>query len=101
MIKLYFFIVFFAMEPALFAQSITSSRTVFVDSGWANNSVNTVIFRKNSLCTYKSTQYISFYNQDGFVVLGKRELGKTKWFLQKTNLKGDVTDAHRCISIIT
>ena len=85
----------------LFAQSIKNIHTVFVDSGWANNSVNTVIFRKNSLCTYKNTQYISYYNNNGFVVLGKRTLGKTKWVLQITKFKGDVTDAHRSISIIT
>ena len=34
-------------------------------------------------------------------MLGKRELSKTKWLLQTTDLKGDVNDAHRCISIIT
>ncbi len=85
----------------LFAQSIKNVHTVFVDSGWANNSVNTVVFRKNSLCTYKNTQYISYYNNNGFVVLGKRTPGKTKWVLQITKFKGDVTDAHRSISIIT
>jgi hypothetical protein len=85
----------------MYAQSIKSVHTVFVDSGWANNSVNTVIFRKNSLCTYKNTQYISYYNKDGVVMLGKRAIGKTKWLLQTTNFKGDVADAHRSISIIT
>ena len=83
------------------AQTITNIKTIFVDSGWASNSVNTVVFRKNSLCTYKNTQYISFYNKEGFVMLGKRIHGTTKWDLQTTKFKGDVTDAHRSISIIT
>ena len=83
-----------------YGQTIKNTKTVFVDSGWANNSINTVIFRKNSLCTFKNTQYISFYNKDAFVVLGKRQLGKVKWILQTTKFKGDVTDAHRSISII-
>jgi hypothetical protein len=101
MFRWYFSILFFAITPTGFAQSVTGVKTVFVDSGWANNSVNTVIFRKNSLCTFKSTQYISFYNKEGIVVVGKRTIGTTKWLLQTTPFKGDVTDAHRSISIIT
>ena len=50
------------------AQKIKNTNTIYVDSGWANNSVNTVVFRKNSLYTYQNTQYISFYNKDAFVV---------------------------------
>ncbi len=69
-------------------------------SGWANNSVNTVVFRKNSLCSFGNTQYISYYNNDGFVVLGKRKLSSGKWQLQTTNLKGNVTDAHNSISMM-
>jgi len=101
MFRLYSIAVLFAITEGLSAQSIKSVHTVFVDSGWANNSVNTVIFRKNSLCTYKNTQYISYYNKEGVVVLGKRTIGKTKWFLKTTDYKGDVADAHRSISIIT
>jgi BNR repeat-containing family member len=84
----------------LFAQQIKNIKTTFADSGWANNSVNTVVFRKNSLCTFKNTQYISYYNKDGFVVLGKRILDKAKWQLQTTAFKGNVADAHNSISII-
>ena len=83
------------------AQKINNSNTVYVDSGWANNSVNTVVFRKNSLCTYQNTQYISFYNKDAVVVLGKRKLGTKKWNLVTTNFKGNAADAHNSISIIT
>jgi BNR repeat-containing family member len=83
------------------AQKIKTTNTIFVDSGWASNSVNTVVFRKNSLCTYKNTQYISFYNKDAVVVLGKRQLGKTKWSLVTTRFKGNASDAHNSISIIT
>ncbi len=48
-----------------------------VDSGWANNSVNTVVFRKNSLVTYDGHQYVAFYNAERYVVLGKRKTGGT------------------------
>ncbi len=95
------YIVVLIFSYPLFAQQIKNVKTIFVDSGWAGNSVNTVVFRKNSLSTYKDTQFISFYNQDGYVVLGKRTLGKAKWTLQTTGFKGRIADAHNSISIIT
>src|SRR5205085_7484543 len=75
-------------------------RIVNVDSGWANNSVNTTIFRKNSIVSFKDTQYIAFYNKNGFVVLGKRVLSSTTWNLKTTSFKGRVSDAHNVISIM-
>ena len=71
-----------------------------MDSGWANNSVNTVIFRKNSLVSFRDTQFIAFYNQQQYVVLGKRRLGESKWQLQETVYKGNTGDAHNSISIM-
>jgi hypothetical protein len=71
-----------------------------VDSGWANTSVNTVVFRKNSLVSYKNTQYIAFYNQQQFIVIGKRKSGDKKWQLKQTTYKGNAADAHNTISII-
>ena len=82
------------------AQRVGKIKTIVAGVGWANNSVNTVVFRKNSLCSFGNTQYISYYNNDGFVVLGKRKLSSAKWDLQTTNLKGNVTDAHNSISIM-
>jgi BNR repeat-containing family member len=82
------------------AQQLTNIKIIPVGDGWANNSVNTVVFRKNSLCTYKNTQYISYYNNDGFVVVGKRKLFSSKWTLQITKLRGNVADAHNSISIM-
>ncbi len=71
-----------------------------VAKGWANNSVNTVVFRKNSLVTGGKYQFIAFYDADGFVTLGKRKLGKALWTLKKTPFKGNVSDAHNSISIM-
>ena len=99
--RILFIIAFVISVSALRSQSIQSIHITPVDSGWANNSVNTVVFRKNSLCTYKNTQYIAYYNAAGTVVLGSRILGKKNWTLQRTNFTGDVNDAHRSISIIT
>lgn len=68
-------------------------------NGWANNSVNTVIFRKNSLITYKDLQYAAFYDEAQFVVLAKRKLNSGVWEIKRTQYKGDATDAHKSISI--
>lgn len=76
-----------------------STKLVQVAEGWAGNSINTVIFRKNSLATHKDTQFVAFYNKDGYVVLGKRKLGTDKWVLKQTPYQGNIADAHNTISI--
>jgi hypothetical protein len=75
-------------------------KLVNVDSGWANNSVNTTIFRKNSLVSFHDWQYIAFYNKNGQLVLGKRKWNSDQWQLQQTAYKGNVSDAHNVISIM-
>ncbi len=99
----YFFTIIVAIlfySIALHSQKIQQVQTIFVDSGWAKNSVNTVIFRKNALTSFNNTQYISFYNAKGEVVLGKRKWGSTNWQLHTTSFKGNASDAHNAISII-
>lgn len=86
---------FLAAPFAMFAQVSTIAQ-----NGWANNSVNTVVFRKNALVTFKGTQYAAFYNADQFVVLAKRTQTSQQWQIQQTTYKGDATDAHRSISIM-
>lgn len=73
---------------------------VNVDSAWSGNSINAVVFRKNSLVSFGDTQFISFYNAKGFVVLGKRKTGEKKWILNQTGYKGNIKDAHNSISIM-
>jgi hypothetical protein len=75
-------------------------KTTIIGKGWAGNSVNTVIFRKNSLVTFKNTQYAAYYDNDQFVVLAKRQTGADNWQTQRTPYKGDVTDAHKDICIM-
>jgi hypothetical protein len=69
-------------------------------NGWANNSVNTVVFRKNSLVTYKNEQYAAYYDAEQYVVLAKRTTGSAKWQTLRTPYRGDATDAHKSISIM-
>lgn len=76
-------------------------KIINADSGWANNSINAVVFRKNSLVTFRNTQYISFYDKNSYVVLGKRKSGSTHWQFKRTIFKGNTADAHNTISIMT
>ena len=98
-IKLYFVLSCILLLSGAIAQS-QSIKIISVDSGWAGNSVNAVIFRKNSLVTFRDSQYIAFYNPQGYVVLGKRKLGEDKWQLKQTSYQGNVSDAHNSISIM-
>jgi len=84
----------------LFANLLTKAQSVSnVDFGWAGNSINTIVFRKNSLTSFKDTQFIAYYNAEAFVVIGKRALNSNKWQLKQTPYKGKIRDAHNSISI--
>lgn len=95
----------FALASLVFLASLKANAqennlsTIAAD-GWSNNSINTVIFRKNSLVTYKNTQYAAYYDSEQFVVLAKRKVGSLHWVLKKSIYKGDASDAHKSISII-
>lgn len=71
-----------------------------VEKGWAKNSINAVVFRKNSLVTYRDSQYIAFYDADKQVVVGKRKSGSSEWELKRTPFQGNTKDAHNTISIM-
>jgi hypothetical protein len=88
-----------AAGPAA-AAAAPGVRMVDVGPGWANNSVNAVVFRKNSLVSDGSSQYIAYYDADAVLVLGKRKLGAARWTLQRTPYKGNAADAHNSISIM-
>ncbi len=75
-------------------------RLIPVAEGWAGNSNNTTIFRRNSLVTHEGVQYVAFYEAAGHVVLARRRLGSSDWEIRQTSLVGKVTDAHNCISLM-
>lgn len=70
-----------------------------VGEGWANNSINTVIFRRNSLDSDGENQFVAYYDPEGYVVIGKRSLDSDNWELKKTAFKGNTSDAHNSISL--
>lgn len=72
-----------------------------VAEGWANNSVNVPVFRKNSLVTCRDIHFIAFYSPRGQLVLGKRVINSGVWEIRETPYRGNVQDAHNSISIMT
>ncbi|MDE7348013.1 MAG: BNR repeat-containing protein [Muribaculaceae bacterium] len=74
-------------------------KLVKVGDGYAATSVNTAVFRGSSIAAHGDTQYIAFYDADGYVTLGKRAIGSDDWTLHTTRYKGNVSDAHNVISI--
>lgn len=92
---------FWLFASTVFAQSVQSDvRLVDVGLGWANNSVNTVSFRKHSLFTFRDTQFIAYYDAERYVVLGKRKADEGAWMLNRTQYQGNAADAHNTISIV-
>lgn len=84
----------------LFAPMLVSAlESVPVGEGYCRTSVNAAVFRGSSLATHGDTQYVSYYDPEGYVVLGKRKLGTSEWQLHRSQYKGKVTDAHNVISI--
>lgn len=68
---------------------------------FAGNSVNAVVFRKNSLVTHGHYQFMAYYDDAGYLCLGKRKQGRKQWKVYRTNYTGNIRDAHNSISIMT
>lgn len=93
--------VYIALIAIFISLTVNGQKLVPVAEGWSNNSVNVTIFRKNSLVTEDSIQFIAYYDPDGFLTLGKRNIDTEKWEIRKTQYQGNVSDAHNSISIMT
>lgn len=93
----YLFITLIFSLICVLCQAQTST---IASDGWANNSINTVIFRKNSLVSFKGEQFAAYYDTSQHVVLAKRKLGSAKWQALRTPYTGDAADAHKSISIM-
>ena len=71
-----------------------------VGLGYSGTSVNTTIFRCNSIVSHGGWQFVAYYDSTAAVVIGKRKLGSDRWELTRTQYKGNVKDAHNVISIM-
>ncbi len=67
---------------------------------WSQNTINGVVFRKNSVVTHKNYQYAAWYNPTGNVMLAKRKIGTDTWKVKQSQYSGNLKDAHCSISIM-
>ncbi len=98
-------ILFLAMLPACVAAyamntpADTECRLVPVAPAYSATSVNTAVFRANSVTTHGNIQYSCFYDPEGYVTIGRRNLDSDRWEVRRTQYKGNVADAHNVISM--
>lgn len=78
-----------------YAQSL-----IEVGEGYSSTSVNTAVFRNNSLVTHGNTQFIAFYDSEQYLVLGKRALTEKQWEIKRSSYRGNCQDAHNIISLM-
>ena len=88
-----------AASHAAAAQAQLATRTSVVGTGWAKSSVNTVVFRTNSVVSHGNVQYTAYYDDSARVVLARRTIGTDRWDTRVTSYTNDVTDAHNAIAI--
>lgn len=82
------------------AQGVHAQYLSLVGEGYSKTSVNTTVFRNNSVVTHRNMQYIAYYNPDSRLTLGKRKLGTDEWQIVQTQYKGNCADAHNIISLM-
>ena len=70
-----------------------------IGEGYAATSVNTAVFRANSVTSHGKWQYAAYYDPEGRVVLAKRRHGSDRWTTHVTQYEGNVRDGHNVISI--
>lgn len=74
-------------------------RLTSIGEGYCRTSVNAAVFRGSSIVSNDSVQYVSYYDPDGYVVIGKRRLDSDSWVIKRSQYQGNVKDGHNVISI--
>lgn len=92
--RLIFFSIFF-LSTICFADN----DLVTVGMGFSGTSVNATIFRKNSIVSQDKWQFVAYYDNDGYVCIGKRKIGADQFQVTRSQYKGNINDAHNIISI--
>ena len=71
-----------------------------IGKGWARTAVNATVYRRNSVVSNASYQYVAYYDAERRVVLAQRQLGSDDWTMEVTPYTGNTSDAHNVISIM-
>ena len=68
-------------------------------NAWAANSINTSIFRADPIASDEESQFVTYYNPAGEVVVAKRALDGVDWESAILPFKGNLGDAHNGVVI--
>lgn len=91
--------VFFTAMAAFAAEPTLHANLSKIAPGYSATSVNTAVFRANSVVSHGKWQYVAYYNPEGYVTIARRRHGSHKWEIKRSQHKGNVKDAHNVISI--
>ncbi len=91
------------LEPLELELTSTASRWWSLGNAYADNTVNTAAFRRDSVTSgmvgSERLQFTAYYDRRGRVVLARRVHGSDDWKVEVTQHRGPITDAHNVISI--
>jgi len=71
-----------------------------IELGFSKTQINCVIFRRDSISSNGDTQVVSYYDSKRRVTFAQRKLNETNWTFVRLRHRGNVMDAHNCISIL-
>lgn len=80
--------------------NLSAEKLIKIDKGYSRTSINTAVFRKNSVVSSGNFQYAAYYDKDCFLTLARRRLKSEVWEIKRSEYKGNCRDAHNIISIM-
>lgn len=69
------------------------------ETAFAGSSINVVAGNRQPLVSHGEFQFVGFYDDDGRLMLGRREHGTDAWETVPTGYRADVADAHNTVSL--
>jgi len=83
-----------AVATTVNAADPTGPVVIPIGSAYAATAINAAVFRVSALLTAGKYQFVSYYDPDAHIVVGRREIGQTTWALTTLPFTGNVHDAH-------
>lgn len=88
-----------ASSTSTLSSNFQSAKLMPIGKAWAKTQINVPIFRSHGLLSNDSSQWVSYYDSSGHVVIAQRLLTEEQWEVSTTPFEGNLLDAHNSISI--
>ena len=73
---------------------------VTLKKGWSRSSINTTIFRYNSISSFGDIQVVGFYDTKRRLTLAQRKINESEWEFNTLSYKGKTRDSHNVITLM-